>query len=75
MFFETITGFRLRDELHCFSTETKGKVCVRMELNSLRISLGDQHGSPFLYRGANMDIVTSCENREHVIFTTQGIVE
>ena len=37
-------GFHSRDQQPCFSTKTKGSVCIIIELNSRRIWSGHQHG-------------------------------
>ena len=39
-----IERFHSRDHGACFSTKTKENVCVRIELNSRKISWGHQHG-------------------------------
>ena len=44
-----IAGFHSRDQQPCFSTKTKGSVCIiiLIELNSQRIWSGHQHGRLF----------------------------
>ena len=42
-----IAGFHSRDQQPCFSTKTKGSVCIIIELNSRRIWSGHQHGRLF----------------------------
>ena len=42
-----IAGFHSRDQQPCFSTKTKGSVCIIIELNSQRIWSGHQHGRLF----------------------------
>ena len=54
-----IAGFHSRDQQPCFSTKTKGSVCIIIELNSRRI-----------WSGTNMAVVTSCEIRE--LYTQQN---
>ena len=63
-----IAGFHSRDQQPCFSTKTKGSVCIIIELNSRRIWSGHQHGRLFFVLGTNMAVVTSCENRELTYF-------
>ena len=60
-----IAGFHSHDQQPCFSTKTKGSVCIIIELNSRRIWSGHQHGRLFFVLGTNMAVVTSCENREY----------
>ena len=43
----TIAGFHSRDQQPCFSTKTKGSVCIIIQLNSQRIWSGHQHGRLF----------------------------
>ena len=43
--------FHSRDYLPYWFTETKETICIKIEFNSQRFSLGHQHG-----------VVTSCEN-------------
>ena len=45
--FPSIAGFHSRDQQPCFSTKTKGSVCIIIELNSRRIWSGHQHGRLF----------------------------
>ena len=42
-----IAGFQSRDQQPCFSTKTKGSVCITIDLNSRRIWPGHQHGRLF----------------------------
>ena len=44
---KSIAGFHSRDQQPCFSTKTKGSVCIIIELNSRRIWSGHQHGRHF----------------------------
>ena len=44
---KSIAGFHSRDQQQCFSTKTKGSVCIIIELNSRRIWSGQQHGRLF----------------------------
>ena len=60
-----IAGFHSRDQQPCFSTKTKESVCIIIELNSRRIWSGHQQAAFSLFRGTNMAVVTSCENREY----------
>ena len=43
----TIAGFHSRDQQPCFSTKTKGSVCIIIELHSLRIWSRHEHGRLF----------------------------
>ena len=45
--FSLIAGSHSRDQQPCFSTKTKGSVCIIIELNSRRIWSGHQHGRLF----------------------------
>ena len=47
LFFRRIAGFHSRYQQPCFSTKTKGSVCIIIELNSRRIWSGHQHGRLF----------------------------
>ena len=49
--FDAIAGFHSRNQLPYFSIETKEKVPILLELNSLRITLGDKHGCRFFVYG------------------------
>ena len=44
---KSIVGFHSRDQQPCFSTKTIENVCIKIELNSLRIRSGFQHGRRF----------------------------
>ena len=46
---QPIAGFHSRDQQPCFSTKTKGSVCIIIELNSRRIWSGHQHGRLFFF--------------------------
>ena len=59
-----IAGFHSRDQQPCFSTKTKGSVCIIIELNSGGFGRGTNMAAFSLFRGTNMAVVTSCENRE-----------
>ena len=43
----SIAGFHSRDQQPCFSTKTKGSLCIIIKLNSRRIWSGHQHGRLF----------------------------
>ena len=57
-----IAGFHSRYQQPCFSTKTKGSVCIIIELNSRRIWSGHQHGHLSLFRGTNMAVENNINN-------------
>ena len=59
-----ILGFHSRDQQPCFLTETKKKICMKIEFNSRRINWGSNMAVVYLFRGSNMAAVTSGENQE-----------
>ena len=57
-----IERFHSRDYLPYWFTETKESICIKIEFNSQRLSLGHQHSCHFFVLDTNMAVVTSCEN-------------
>ena len=51
-----------RDYRPYWFTETKESICIRIEFNSQRFSLGHQYGRHFFVLGHQHAAVTSCEN-------------
>ena len=63
-FYITILGFHSRDKQPCFLTETKKRICIKIEFNFRNINWGSNMAVVSLFRGSNMAAVTSGENQE-----------
>ena len=59
-----ILGFHSRDQQPCFLTETKKRICIKIEFNSRRVNWGSNMAVASLFRGSNMTAVTPGENQE-----------
>ena len=67
-----ILGFHSHDKQPCFLTETKKRICIKIEFNSRRINWDSNMAVVSSFRGSNMAAVTSGENQELNIAKQKG---